>query len=364
MSLSLEDIWGGLLGIEHLVLCTDYAMWLAVEYDGCDEKTPIRIHCNLERERDTHINEFLADHREKLDRDECPNCGRQQRGIAPDKCPDCGVKRDDEFYIREWAWKRLRFSAPGLQARCAVPAYLSNDLCGSYTANPSGDVDVPLAVARASLLRHVTKLRKDSVRKCWDHLCISTSQDLIPNDSSPEAHQRYLANRQKLVNGYNWLTGIANQYPEFTEDYESHTGVRTFPPPIEMRDAPVVKFQSAQVGGALDVQTPAAKPPALAPKSQPSDAAVRLLNVYTNGLADERLEKVRSVLDSKQTVDDKLQKIDELMPIPPSVSAPKLGKALGVSKTAVQNTSWYIQKRKGRKDEKIDEREGRLRQRG
>ena len=242
MSLSLEDIWGGLLGIEHLILCADYAMWLAVEYDGRDEKTPIRIHCNLERERDKHINEFLADHRAELDRGECPNCGRQQRGIAPNKCPDCGVKRDDESYIREWAWKKLQFSVPGLHARCVVPAYLSNDLCGSYTANPSGDVDVPLVVARGSLLRHMTKLRKDYVRKCWDHLYISTSQDLIPNDSSSEAHQRYLANRQKLVNGYNWLTGIANQYPKFMEDYKAHTGICTFPPPIEMRGATVAEW--------------------------------------------------------------------------------------------------------------------------
>ena len=92
--------------------------------------------------------------------------------------------------------------------------------------------------------------------------------------------------------------------------------------------------------------------------------AVRLLNVYTNGLADERFDKASSVLDSNLTVDEKLWKIDELMPIPPTVSGEKLGKALGVSKTAVQNTSWYDQKRKGRKDEEIDQREDRLRQRG
>ncbi len=100
------------------------------------------------------------------------------------------------------------------------------------------------------------------------------------------------------------------------------------------------------------------------PAAKTSDAAVRLLNIYTNGLADERLEKASSVLNSDRTVDEKLWEIDELMPIPPSVPAQKLGKALGVSKTAVQKTSWYDQKRKGRKDEEIDEREGRLRQRG
>jgi len=102
-----------------------------------------------------------------------------------------------------------------------------------------------------------------------------------------------------------------------------------------------------------------------------ASAAVRLLNVYTNGLADDRLEKASSVLNSDLTVDEKLWKIDELMPIPPTVSAEKLGKIFtsgekpnGVSKTAIQNTTWYDQKRKGRKSKEIDKREGRLRQLG
>jgi hypothetical protein len=63
-------------------------------------------------------------------------------------------------------------------------------------------------------------------------------------------------------------------------------------------------------------------------------------------------------------VDEKLWKIDALMPIPPTVSAAKLGKALGVSKTAVQNTTWYIQNRKGQKDNEIGRRREQHRQRG
>jgi len=100
-------------------------------------------------------------------------------------------------------------------------------------------------------------------------------------------------------------------------------------------------------------------------------ATMRLLSVYTNGLADERFDRVRYVLeDNKLNVDEKLWKIDALMPIPP-ISAAKLGKLFtseekpdGVSKTAIQSTSWYKQNRKGRKDEEIDQREDRLRQRG
>ncbi len=95
-----------------------------------------------------------------------------------------------------------------------------------------------------------------------------------------------------------------------------------------------------------------------------ASAAVRLLNIYTNGLADERLEKASIVLNSDLTVDEKLWKIDELMPIPPTVSGEKLGNAFGVSKAAIQKTSWYKQKRKGRQDEEIAQRGDRLRQRG
>lgn len=49
-------------------------------------------------------------------------------------------------------------------------------------------------------------------------------------------------------------------------------------------------------------------------------AAVRLLNVYTNGLPDERCKKACCVLDSDLTVDEELWGIDELVPIPPAVS--------------------------------------------
>lgn len=96
----------------------------------------------------------------------------------------------------------------------------------------------------------------------------------------------------------------------------------------------------------------------------PNQATIHLLNIYTNGLAHERIDKAINVLnDDKLTVDEKLWKIDELMPIPSTVSAKKLGEALGVTKTAVQNTSWYIKKRKGQKENLIGRRREQHRQR-
>jgi len=114
---------------------------------------------------------------------------------------------------------------------------------------------------------------------------------------------------------------------------------------------------------------PLASNPAAMPKKTKErgddHAVIRLLSVYTNGLADERLGRVGNVLnDDKLSMDEKLWKIDVLMPIPPTVSAAKLGKALGVSKTAVQKTTWYLQKCKGQKDNEIGRRQEQHRQRG
>ena len=93
---------------------------------------------------------------------------------------------------------------------------------------------------------------------------------------------------------------------------------------------PAVVVSSISLGQTKD-DTPSAK----TNERGDDQAAIRLLSVFTDGLADERLNKAGSVLDDdKLTVDEKLWKIDVLMPIPPAVSAAKLGKVLGVSKTA------------------------------
>ena len=59
-------------------------------------------------------------------------------------------------------------------------------------------------------------------------------------------------------------------------------------------------------------------------------AAFRLLNIYTNGVADEQFVKASNVLiDDTLTINERLSKIDNLLPIPPTASAEKLGKAAG-----------------------------------
>jgi hypothetical protein len=97
-----------------------------------------------------------------------------------------------------------------------------------------------------------------------------------------------------------------------------------------------------------------AGPAGFVPESDPSRT---LLRVFTNGLADDRIERASRVLsDDELTANEKLTRIDGLIPFPPTASAEQLGEMLGVSKQAVLKTEWWIQKRKGEKNNEIGRR--------
>jgi hypothetical protein len=88
------------------------------------------------------------------------------------------------------------------------------------------------------------------------------------------------------------------------------------------------------------------------------DVLARLLNTFTGGLSDARFDGAQVIIqDGKLSTNEKLTKVNCLLPIPPTVSAKLLGKLLGVSKQAVLKTSWWKQNRKGEKDEMIDKRQ-------
>lgn len=99
----------------------------------------------------------------------------------------------------------------------------------------------------------------------------------------------------------------------------------------------------------------AAEEPASAPTAgHPSFA---LLRVFTNGVVDERIEQAALVLaDESLTANEKLTKIDGLMPLPPTASAEQLGEMLGVSKQAVMKTAWWRKNRRGETQKEIDDR--------
>ena len=88
-----------------------------------------------------------------------------------------------------------------------------------------------------------------------------------------------------------------------------------------------------------------------------SDPTLKLLSVYTNGVSDERIRRAAQVLaGDRLTANEKLERIDGLMPIPPTASADQLGEMLGVSKQAVMKTAWWRSKRRGESQRKTDER--------
>jgi len=85
--------------------------------------------------------------------------------------------------------------------------------------------------------------------------------------------------------------------------------------------------------------------------------SIALLRVYTNGISDDRIKKAGEVLiDDKLTTNERLKKIYELIPIPPTASAQQLGELLGVTKQAVLKTDWWIQNRKGERENEVGRR--------
>jgi putative ubiquitin-RnfH superfamily antitoxin RatB of RatAB toxin-antitoxin module len=108
------------------------------------------------------------------------------------------------------------------------------------------------------------------------------------------------------------------------------------------------------------LQVTATNPQAEVPKKPRTehDCMVALLSLYTNGISDDRIQEAARVLaDDNLTVNEKLTRIHELMPIPSNASAEQLGKTLRVSKTAIIKTEWWQQNRKGEKENEIARRE-------
>ena len=99
---------------------------------------------------------------------------------------------------------------------------------------------------------------------------------------------------------------------------------------------------------------PASGPDESAVAVKPGEGAlIALLRIFTNGVADDRIEKAARLLsDTRLTVNEKLTKIDALIPFPPTASAEQLGEMLGVTKQAVLKTDWWIQNRRGRRTTK------------
>ncbi len=94
-------------------------------------------------------------------------------------------------------------------------------------------------------------------------------------------------------------------------------------------------------------------------------ATMRLLSVFTDGVADERLLKAATVLKDKTlTTNEKLAKIDDAIRFPSTASAAQLGELFGVTKQAVMKTDWWTTNRKGERESEIGRRHDKHCERG
>lgn len=109
------------------------------------------------------------------------------------------------------------------------------------------------------------------------------------------------------------------------------------------------KVENPPVSGAAPKETMPAQP-----IGTPS---IALLRVFTNGMSDDRIKNATVLLTNETlTANEKLTKIDELIPFPPTASAEQLGELLDVTKQAVLKTEWWLRNRKGEKDNEIGRR--------
>lgn len=103
--------------------------------------------------------------------------------------------------------------------------------------------------------------------------------------------------------------------------------------------------------------TAAVQAEATAAAAQGDNASLALMRVFTNGISDDRIEKAALLLyDGALSANEKLTKIDALLPIPPTASAEQLGIMIGVTKQAVLKTPWWTQNRKGEKKSEVGRR--------
>jgi hypothetical protein len=117
-----------------------------------------------------------------------------------------------------------------------------------------------------------------------------------------------------------------------------------------------------QAGG---TQLDANKPNRSTPKgdAEAHDNALRkLLRVFTNRVSDERIERATRILaDEKLRANEKLEEIDNLIRFPPTASAQDLANMLGVTKTVVINSPWWVKNRRGKKADETGRRKDRHR---
>jgi len=109
-------------------------------------------------------------------------------------------------------------------------------------------------------------------------------------------------------------------------------------------------------------QTEVAQPATAEPVDQAAWQAT--INFYTGGIADDRLQQVAAIVAQRDlSVDERLQKINDILPIPATASLQDVADLFGVTRQAVHQTDWYQHNRAGEGESKKEQRRRRLSER-
>lgn len=189
--------------------------------------------------------------------------------------------------------------------------------------------------------------------------------------------------RREPVRGYGKLVSIENaptgplavnvaNAPELAEVF-----ARAFEKVLKPSAAPPASTDEKQAQAdehtrpALDVPRPTTAPEPQANSGESGNAAAvdqkawrATISIYSGGVADDRLRQVAAIVAQRElSVAERLQKIDDVLPIPASASLKDLAELFGVSREAVRTTPWWQKSRAGERKLKTHQRRQRLQQR-
>jgi hypothetical protein len=213
----------------------------------------------------------------------------------------------------------------------------------------------PFDPETARLLEDIDKAcgeTRNSVRGRWLDQCLEyihwphADQWITELRDNLETYRRYVRNEEAQRDFNNWLAKTDHDLYLMDEDL-----------PV-LEDSQTTKCDDSDLRSGAVAHSPKKS-------SEPEPGLKKLLHLYTDGVSDEKMKQAALVLDNRNlTVNEKLYKLDALIPIPANTSARGLGQLFGVSGQAIMDTDWWKEKRKGKKDEEISRRERKMIEKG
>jgi hypothetical protein len=372
--------------LERLQFLLDFSVWLTDTYHGKPADTVVSLIREPRRAFESRLTAYLAD---ELNQSElrlhwlhCPLCNTQylQRS-AGETCPArkpsegggppqaCGEPLVEVVEVVSENMLRERASSALYQTPEGIRRTVSSWVAQRFGEPEIGEAEFGLSVAELQLvLTEMMEAELDALTSSLperDPLHLEGRRRLFPQGGTrEEKYEDYRRIRDSLISCHNWLLQFARNHPVAAELGERLHLSSRFPPPV-----PLLRIEAEGAGttpetsrgqseGNSEAALPVDRLPSETTPAKPTDAAlIALLRVFTHGLADDRIRKASPlVTDDALTANEKLTKIDALIPFPPTASAEQLGELLGVTKQAIMKTAWWKEHRKGEKESEIGRR--------